>query len=100
MRTGPTMCNPSPTQTRVCTLPDGAELEIRCRTCNTCRHEWARDLTHQARLGQLTIEDLEQVLACGDRRCGGAVAISVIRDPLHRVVPGFVAVACRPEMRP
>ena len=87
-------------QTRVCDLPDGAELEIRCTACNTRRHEWARDLTHQARLGQLSVAELERVLTCHDRHCGSGVSISVVRDRLHTVIPGFVAVACRPEMRP
>lgn len=74
-------------ETKVADLPDEAEIEVVCRVCGKHRYEWPRELTNQARLGRLYMDELQDVLRCFDRRCGGPVRVAVMHDHLNE---GFV----------
>ena len=75
------------TDTRVSDLDDSTEIEVKCKTCAKHRYELARRLKHEARLGQLFLDELETVLKCQDRRCYGPVRLSITHDDLSQ---GFV----------
>lgn len=75
-------------ETRIADLEDADEIEVRCRACGKHRYEWPRELVMQARLGQLFMDELQNVLRCYDRRCNGAVIISIMYDDLEE---GFIA---------
>lgn len=59
------------------------EFEVRCIKCKRHRYESARDLTGMARLGHLYVDELQAILNCGDRHCGGQVRVQVMHDKLH-----------------
>jgi len=72
-------------------LDPNTEFEVMCKRCGLGRYETPRDLIQKARLGHLFIDELEQALYCRDRRCQGAVRISVVHDGLNQAFVGGMA---------
>lgn len=52
-------------------------LRVTCNHCGTARQEMVRDLALKARLGHLSLSELEGALYCRDRVCRGSVSIAL-----------------------
>lgn len=62
-------------------------IEVKCIRCGRIRYEAGDDLAAREDLRQLYLDELESVLRCSTRLCGGAVRIA----PSHQhKVEGFV----------
>lgn len=58
-------------------LPQNERLEVTCKTCGHSRYESPYILTSKQGIGHLYLDEVERLLTCTNRNCGGAVRISI-----------------------
>ncbi|MFV0368472.1 MAG: hypothetical protein ACK5KM_08450 [Hyphomicrobiaceae bacterium] len=62
-------------------LAGDCRLEVTCRRCGHTRYEAAADLAARDDVhARIYLDEVEALLRCRQRQCGGAVRISIIAD--------------------